>query len=181
MAWDDALPYGMRDIGVKALPPPYTTPGALVDCKNARTLSFEEAEDFEELRGDDKLVAIRGKGPQIAWDFENGGISIPSYVVMDGGASATTGTTPNQVTTFTKKTTDARPYFKGEGQSISDSGGDFHVKLYRARASSSLKGELADGSFWLTGVSGTGLGSLEAGKTDVLYEFILNETATAIT
>lgn len=180
MAWDTALPYGMRDIGLRALPSPYTTPGSLTDLPNARTLSFEEAEDFEELRGDDKLVAIRGKGPQISWELESGGISIPAYVIMDGGATVTTGTTPNQITTFTKKTSDARPYFKASGASISDSGGDFQVNVMRARASDSLTGELGDGAFWLTGASGTGLGSLESGKVDVLYEFLLRESGTGV-
>lgn len=178
MAWDSALPYGMRDIGVRALPPPYTTPGSLIDFPNSRTFSFEEAEEFEELRGDDRLVAVRGKGAQINWELEGGGISIPAYATMDGGASVTTGTTPNQVNTFTKKTTDARPYFKLGGAAISDSGGDFQTTVYKARASENLSGELGDGAFWLTGVSGTSLGSNEAGKTDVLYEFLLRESGT---
>jgi hypothetical protein len=180
MAWDLALPYGMRDVGLKTLPPPYTTPGSLVDLPNSRTFTFEEAEDFEELRGDDRVVAVRGKGPAINWELEAGGISIAAYSVLNGGASLTTGSTPNQITTYTKKVTDARPYFKAEGQSISDNGGDFHAKLYRPRASDGVSGELSDGAFWLTGAKGTALGSLEAGKTDALYDFILNETATAI-
>jgi hypothetical protein len=89
--------------------------------------------------------------------------------------------TPAQVTTFTKKVTDDRPYFKAEGQAISDSGGDFHAVLYRCRASEGLEGELADGSFWLTSASGVALPALLTGKTDVLYEFILNETAVSPT
>lgn len=182
MPWDTALPFGMRDTKVT----PYTTDasttlGTGVDQPNARTLSFTEAEDYEELRGDDKVVAIRGLGATVEWDMEAGGISVPAYKSMNGGTTVTTGVTPAQVTTYTKKVTDSRPYFKGEGQSMSDSGGDFHVILHRARASGGVNGELGDGAFWLTGTSGLALPANITGKVDVLYEFILNETVTAIT
>ena len=182
MPWDNALPFGVRDTKVT----PYTTGAATTlgtgsDNPNARTMSFSESEDYEELRGDDKIVAIRGLGASVEWEMENGGISVPAYKGMNGGTTTTTGTTPAQVTTYTKKVTDERPYFKAEGQSMSDLGGDFHVVLYKARASGSMEGELADGSFWLTGASGVALPATLTGKTDVLYEFVLNETAVAIT
>lgn len=182
MAWDSALPFGMRDIKETSYTDATCTTlsGSSTDLFNGRTLSFSEAEDYEELRGDDKLVAIRGKGAKVDWDLESGGISIPAYKVMNGGASATTGVTPNQVTTYTKKVTDVRPYFKAEGQAISDSGGDFHTLLYKARASGSLDGELADGTFWLTKASGTVLPATLTGEVDTLYKFVLNETVTPI-
>jgi hypothetical protein len=181
MPWDSALPFGIRDTKVTAYTNTTTLAGSSVDQPNARTLSFSEAEDYEELRGDDKVVAIRGLGATVEWEMEAGGISIPAYKAMNGGTTTTTGTTPAQVTTYTKKVTDERPYFKAEGQSISDSGGDFHAVLYKCRASGSMEGELSDGSFWLTSSSGVALPALLTGKVDVLYEFILNETAVAIT
>ena len=179
---DLALPYGLRDTKVT----PYTTAAAnvldttLTDVPNARTLSFSEAEDFEELRGDDKVIAIRGKGASVEWEMENGGISLAAYKAMAGGTITTSGVTPETVTTFTKKVTDVRPYFKAEGQAINDNGGDFHTVLYRARASDSLEGELGDGAFWLTSASGQALPSLITGAEDVLYDFIINETAADI-
>lgn len=182
MAWDSALPFGFRDIKVTSYTDAgFTTlAGSSIDFPNGRTISFSEAEDYEELRGDDKLVAIRGKGASVDWDLEAGGISIAAYKAINGGSSTTTGVTPNQVTTYTKKVTDVRPYFKAEGQAISDSGGDFHTILFKARASGSVEGELADGAFWLTKASGTVLPSTLTGEIDTLYKFVLNETATAI-
>lgn len=179
---DLALPYGLRDTKVT----PYTNAalttlaGSTTDAPNARTLSFSEAEDFEELRGDDKVIAIRGKGASVEWEMEHGGIALTAYKAMAGGTITTTGVTPNQITVFRKKVTDQRPYFKAEGQAISDNGGDFHTVLYRCRASDSLEGELGDGAFWLTGASGQCLPSLITGLEDVLYDFVVNETATAI-
>lgn len=178
---DNTLPYGLRDTRITQ----YTTAGATIlgtalDAPNARTMSFSEAEDFEELRGDDKVVAIVGKGASVEWEMEHGGISLSAYKIMSGGTLVTSGVSPNAVTTYTRKSTDTKPYFKAEGQSISDSGGDFHVVLYRCRASGKLEGELSEGSFWLTGAGGAALPSLLTAKVDVLYEFVVNETAVTI-
>jgi hypothetical protein len=176
---DTGLPYGLRDVSITPFTDAKaTTLGTAIDYPTARSLSFEESEDFEELRGDDKLVAIRGKGAAVDWEMENGGVTLPVWKNMAGGTLTTTGVTPNTVTVYRKKVTDQRPYFKSEGQSINDDGGDFHGILYKARASDKLSGEMADGSFWLSQASGTALPSTITGLIDVLYDFVINETIT---
>lgn len=168
------LPYGLRDVKLKK----YTLEvvGTAVDLPASRTLSFTEAEEFEELRGDDKLIAVRGKGPTISWDLEAGGISLAALAVINGATKTDTGTTPVQVSTLAKKGADVRPYFKAEGQAISDIGGDFHAVLYKLRANGDIEGEMADGAFWLTSCSGIGLPDVN----DALYDFVQNETTAAI-
>lgn len=168
-----ALPYGLRDVKLT----PLVGGGTAVDLPNSRTFSFEEAEDYEELRGDDKVVATRGKGAVVNWELEGGGISLAALKVINGGTITLSGTGTATVVTYTKKVTDARPEFKVEGQAISESGGDFHVVLHRCKANGNISGSMEDGSFWLTGAEGVALA--ETG-TDVLYDFIYNETATAI-
>lgn len=171
------LPYGLRDLKVRTMPAGSEVPGAAVDLPNARTFKFAEAEGFDELRGDDGLRAVHGRGPTINWDLEGGGISFEATKAMFGGTIVETGVTPNQKKVYTKSGTDQRPYFQIEGQAISDSGGDFHALVYKARATGDLSGELADGSFWLTGASGQ---ALPRAFDDLLYSFIQNETASAI-
>ncbi len=170
------LPFGLRD--VKLRPLTAETPGTSVDLPNARTFSFSEAEDFEELRGDDGVAAVRGLGAGVDWELENGGISFEAVKIMYGGNIAESGTTPAIKKTFTKLETDSRPYFLFECLAISDSGGDFHVLLYRCRCTGELSGEMADGSFWLTGASGRAIGRTSDRK---IYDFIQNETAVGIT
>lgn len=170
------LPYGLRDVKVT----PYDAAGVLgiaVDLPNARTFSFEEAEDFEELRGDDKVVATRGKGPSVDWELEGGGISLEALVVLNGGALVVTGTGATTKKTYTKRSSDARPKFKVEGQALSESGGDFHCVLYSCKSTEGVSGELGDGVFWLTGASGTAIGRA---ADDVIYDFVENTTTTAI-
>lgn len=171
------LPFGLRDVKVRPVTGAADTAGTSVDLVNSRTFSFSEAESFEELRGDDGLVALHGTGPAVDWSLESGGISFEAVVVLYGGAITETGTTPNIKKVFSKLGTNARPYFQVEGQAISDSGGDFHVLLYKCKCTGELSGEMADGGFWLTGASGRALPNA-AGK---LYDFIQNETAVAIT
>ena len=175
------LPYGLRDVKIT----PYTDAGATtlgtgVDLPYGRTFSFTEAEEFSELRGDDKVVTTRGRGPQVEWELESGGISLEAYAAIAGGTITSSGTTPNQVKSLKKKDTDTRPFFKVEGQAISDSGGDFHVVLYRCRVTGELAGELSDGEFWVSSAKGVALGSNVSGSIGDLYAFVQNETTTAI-
>ena len=175
------LPYGLR--GISLIPftdAGATTPGTAIDLPYARTLSFGEVEDFDQLRGDDSLVATHGQGPTIEWELESGGISLDAVKIFMGGTVTTTGSTPNQIKTYTKSITDVRPYFKIEGQAISDSGGDLHGKIYRAKMTDKLDGEFGDGVFYLTKAKGVGLGSLEASIVGKLWDFVQNETAVAL-
>lgn len=175
------LPFGMRDVGLKALTDNKDTPGSLNDLPYARTLSFTETEEYEDLRGDDTLIASHGAGAIPEWELESGGIKLDVYKLIAGGATVATGTTPNQKITYTKMALDTRKYFKAEGQAISDSGGDFHPLLYACKATGDIEGELSDGAFWLTAASGKCFPTNEAGVVGRLYDFIDNETAVAIT
>lgn len=180
VALAETLPFGLRDVAVYPVNATTGVKGAKVDLPNARVFTFEESEDFEELRGDDKVITTRGMGSSIDWELESGGISLEALVVLNGGAIVSTGTTPAQKKTFTKKVTDARPEFFVEGQAISESGGDFHALLYRCKSTGGISGELSDGSFFLTAASGVSLPSKASGSIDVLYDLVQNETAIAI-
>lgn len=175
------LPYGLRDVKVT----PYTdaaatTLGAAVDLPNARTVSFSDNEEFKDLRGDDAVQASHGSGPDVEWDIESGGLPLDALIVMFGGTIADAGVTPNRTKTYSKASTDSRPYFKMEGQAISDSGGDLHVILYKCKATGPLGGELKDQEFLLTSGSGRCFPSTETGSLGLVYDFVQNETVTAI-
>lgn len=180
----EALPFGLRDVKVGLLDPVTQLPIALVDLPNGQTFSFTDEEDFEVLRGDDRDVARRGKGATVAWELESGGISLEAYAIMAGGTVTVSGTGTDTTKSYRKRVTDQRPDFWVEGQSMSESGGDFHCVLPRCKADDSLEGELADGTFWVSSASGHGMSSL-APETDtkhfeLLYEFVHNEQAKTI-
>jgi len=177
-----ALPYGMRDIKLTAYDDASGTDlaAASVDLPYARTLSFSEAEDFEELKGDDRTISMRGKGATVEFELESGGISLEAWAIMSGGEVLEEGATPDRSITLRKRGQNARPWFRVEGQAISDSGGDIHCILYRCRVTDTLEGEMNEGEFFLTACKGNALPLLDD-VDDVLYDFVQNETAVPVT
>lgn len=181
-----AYPFGMRDIKITPITNPGTEAyGTAVDLPAARTLSFTEAESYTELRGDDSRITSRGSGPNVSWELEAGGYSAAAVKAIYGQALTETGVTPNQISRLRRTALDSRPFFKAEGQAMSDSGGDFHVVLYRCRATGDFEGNLSDGEWFLTNASGEAFPSVLASPggvagTSVLYDIIQNETVTAI-
>lgn len=178
---DNSLPYGLRDIKLT----PYTDAAGTIlaatsiDLPVARTLSFTDTEAFEQLRGDDRVAAEHGNGAQVEWELESGGLPFAAFRAMAGGTITESGTEGSAKRVFSKKVTDQRPYFRIEGQVISDSGGDLHAVIYRAKATGELSGEFSDGSFFLTSASGVGHAVVSGENADKLYDFIQNETVTA--
>lgn len=176
-----ALPYGIRDAKLT----PYadaigeTLGTESFDLPNVQTFSFSEKEEFQELRGDDKLVTTHGRGAQCDWTLEAGGISFKIWSILSGGEVIETGTTPTRTITVRKRGSDVRPYFRVEGQAISDSGGDVHAIIYRCRCNDQIEGEFKDGEFYISKASGVGLPLLDD-TNDLLYDFVQNETKTAI-
>lgn len=179
---DDALPYGIRDAKLT----PYTDAQGTVldtesvDLPNMQTLSFSESEEFQELRGDDKLITTRGQGAQVDWSLEAGGISIKAWAIMSGGSVIESGLTPNRKIILRKKATDARPFFRIDGRIVSDSGGDIHVRIYRCRCNDTIEGDFADGEFFVTNASGVGLPLLDD-TNDYLYDIIRYESHQVLT
>jgi hypothetical protein len=177
-----ALPFGLRDLKLT----PYTDDSAtvldtqVVDLPVIRKLSFSEAEDYTDLRGDDELVTSHGSGANVEWEIEAGGISMPAWAVLGGGTVTETGTAPSRTRSYSKSVSDVRPPFMLEGQSISDSGGDLHCVIWRCKVTDKFEGEFGDGEFFLTGCSGKGYASLMSENFGELYVFVQNETATAI-
>lgn len=182
-----SLPYGIRDIKFRQYTDATCTAlqSEIVDLPVSRTLSFKETEDFNQLEGDDEIVATHGAGPQVEWELESGGISLKAWSVMTGATYD--ATTARRV--LKKSTSQSRPYFYIEGQVISDSGGDIHCEIFRAKMNDDLEGEFAYGEFMVTSCSGVGYGSLmekltgdEATEILIgdLYRFVQNGEATTI-
>ncbi len=178
------LPFGLRDVKIT----PYTDltrtvlAGSSIDLPNAQTFTWTETEDYEDLRGDDALQTSHGKGPVVTWDLESGGLSFEAWAAVAGGIVTTTGVTPNQIKTHRKSVLDVRPFFKVEGQAISDSGGDVHGVVYACRATGDLKAEMKDGTFMVPAMSGKGFGSklLSGPPVNTAYDWVQNETAVSI-
>lgn len=178
----DALPYGVRDIKLTqysdALGTVLSTTS--VDLPFIQTLNFSEAEEFSELRGDDKLITTRGRGAMVNWDLESGGLPIAAWAVITGGSVIEKGVSPNRIIELQKKATQARPWFRIDGKIISDSGGDVLVRIYRCRANGDVTANFADGEFQTSSINGVGYPLLDD-TNDLLYSIFRRETAEHLT
>jgi hypothetical protein len=66
-----------------------------------------------------------------------------------------------------------------EGQALSESGGDHHTVIHRAKASQ-ISGTHQDQEFWVSHAEGTGIGTLTAANVGAVWDMVANETTTAI-
>jgi hypothetical protein len=182
------LPYGLRDVQLIQYPTlaANTFGSVLTDLPIARTFSFNDTEEYDDLRGDDALQTSHGQGAQVEWELESGGISFQAHAILAGGVVIETGISPNQVKRFRKKSSDQRPFFTAIGQAISDNGGDFKSVIWRCRATGNVEGELGDGEFLIPGVSGIGFPCIVSGNVNAteisgsIYDFVQGETTANI-
>jgi hypothetical protein len=173
----NALPYGIRQIMLT----PYTDAQGTVLANTsyplpvAMTLGFSETEQYDELRGDDVLVAVHGRGPQVDWSLEAGGLPIKAWSIVSGAVVLEEGVTPNRKTRLRKSGNDIRPYFRIDGRIISDSGGSVNARIYRAKANGRVQGDHRGGAFQTSAIDGVGLPMVHD-SARWLYEIIQSET-----
>jgi len=177
----DAWAYGCRDLKLTEYldASGMVLSNASVDLPYIQHLNFTEAEEFAELRGDDKLLTTRGKGSQVNWDLEAGGISIAAWAVITGGSVIEHGLAPNREIELQKRSTQARPYFRIDGKIISDSGGDVLVRIYRCRANGDITANFQDGDFQTSQIAGVGLPLLDD-TNDLLYSIFRRESTSEL-
>lgn len=177
----EPYPYGIRQIMLT----PYTdVQGSVLSNTSyplpvAMTLGFSETEQFDELRGDDQLVAVHGRGSQVDWSLEAGGMNLIAWSLISGAQTIETGVTPNRVTRLRKSSVAARPYFRIDGRAVSDSGGNVIARIYRAKANGKIQGDLKGGAFMTSHIDGIGL-PLTGDSAHWLYEFIQSESDSSL-
>jgi hypothetical protein len=180
-ALPNLYPYGMRQI---MLTPYLDAQGSVLGTTSyplpaAMTMAFSETEQFDELRGDDVLIAVHGRGAQVDWSLEAGGLPLKAWSIISGAMVITEGVAPNRRTRVLKSGDDVRPYFRTDGRAISDSGGSVNARIYRCKANGRLQADMRGGAFQTTNIDGIGIPLLgDSGRW--LYELIQNESDSAL-
>ena len=140
--------------------------------------------DFElnsvELRGDNKQLDSDTTLVGVDLTFEHAKLSLDVLGVLLGGTTADTGTTPAQVSTYSRLGTDAFNYFKFEARTptngVDTVGGDAHLIVYKCKITDYSLG-LAEEDYQT--FSGTARGVFPVAN-DKLFDIVLNETEAAI-
>jgi hypothetical protein len=176
------LAYGVRDCKLTQ----YTDALGMVlgptsvDLPYMQHLNFTEAEEFAELRGDDKLITTRGKGSMVNGDIEAGGLETSAWAVLTGGDVIESGLAPHRIIELRKRATQARPWFRVDGKIISDSGGDVLVRIYRCRCNGNIQANFQDGNFQTSQIAFVGYPLLDD-TNDLLYSIFRRETSSLLT
>jgi len=98
---------------------------------------------------------------------------------MFGGVISSTGITPDLKKQWRRLEGESYPDFFAEGQAMSESGGDHHTVIHRAKATQ-MNGTHQDQEFWISNAEGTGIGTLTAANLGAVWDMVANETEDPI-
>lgn len=178
----DAKPYGLHRVWIT----PYTdTDGTQLGDTSyrlplAQTFAFTENEDTDTLNGDDKKnVAIAGKGAQVDGSLEAGGLDFMTFSIISGAQLIESGVEPNIKRVIRKRGSDQRPYFRVEGQVLSNGGGDTIGRVFRCKASGKIQADAKYGTFMVPSIDIQGT-PMPGDDDDYLWEFEFNEQKTTL-
>jgi len=136
---------GLRNVVVTKLDGSAQEPLDAIQELNV-TITIEEAV----LEGNDADIASvtfikGGEGSAGA-----GSMSMAAMAIIFGTTVATTGSTPNRVSTLAINKNLRPPYFKIYGEAVDDELGALHVIVFKAKLSGDFKIPLQQGTEWLT-------------------------------
>jgi hypothetical protein len=178
----DTKPYGLHRVWIT---PYQDTDGTVLSETSyrlplAQTLAFTEAEKFDTLDGDDKTsVALQGSGATVNGSLEAGGLDLTTYAIISGSTLIESGIAPNIKRVVRKRGTDQRPYFRVDGQVISNGGGDNVARIFRCKANGNIKADAKFGTFMVPSIDFLGT-PMPGDDDDYLYEIEFNEQKTTL-
>jgi hypothetical protein len=172
MPYTQVNPYGVKDIHFKRI-----TGGTDTDLKNARRFNFSANISTDKLKGDDGLAAVASTVESFTLTIEGGGMDLGALAEITGKTLVSSGTTPNQLATYTFTSSDVMPYLKVAAQTKGVAGDDIHVIFYYAKITA-LTGNIGNSEFTITNMTLEAIGQPSDGK---IYDVIAHETATTLT
>lgn len=133
-----------------------------------------------ELRGDNTRLDSDSVLGGISVSFEHAKVSLDVLAAMIGGTVTDSGTTPNQVATLSRLSTDAFNYFKLEAKTptngVDFSGGDAHLIIWKLKLTDYSIGFAEEDYYTFEGeASGSTLLS-----NNKIFDIVLNETQAAV-
>jgi len=146
----------------------------------ARTVAFSENEDSDTLDGDDKAaVAIQGKGATVTGTLEAGGLDLMCLSLISGAQLIESGIEPNVKRVVRKRASAPRPYFRVEGQAISNGGGDNVLRIFRCKANGKIAFDMKYGTFVIPSIDFMGT-PMPGDTDDYAWELEYNQQRTTL-
>ncbi len=156
MAYGDD-PFGVRDAKMRVVTADTGTSGPTysatnIDIRGVTEIGFEPEEgDQVDAEGDDEILASETTAGAIRGTIRTTGIPYTAYAAIYNLTVAVTGTTPSEITSYTKPEVPNRPFFGLHGMSLAKGGGAVLVDMKKVKADGELPPfALTNGEFGTT-------------------------------
>lgn len=155
---------------------------SLVDVPGIKRIGVTFDIKNVELRGDNKRLDSDSILIGVTVTFDHAKLSFAALPVLIGGTKATSGSTPSQVTKFSRVSTDVMPYFflgakTPTGGVDAATTGDLHLQFFKLKVQEYNLGTAEEDYQTFSGKA-SGVFTL---TDDLLFQLALHETAAAIT
>lgn len=170
---DDAKIFELTEDSASAL-----TYGSAVDVPGIQNIQLSPSFTEKGLKGDEKIMDYYIKLDLIHWSLHSAKVSLDVLSILEGGSITSSGTTPNEVHTYTVKDSSIPKYFKLEAKANYSAGevGDFHLRLYKCKANS-VEVQYSTQDYAIISASGIAIPTTNNGN---IKDYVINETAAAI-
>ena len=152
--------------------------GSAVDIPGIQRIDLSPNFTEKGLKGDGKILDYFIQLDTIGFSFDSAKMDLDALAILEGGTLTTSGTSPDEVHTYSVSADSTPKYFKLEGKADYTGGaaGDFHFTLFKCRANS-VSVEYKTQDYAIVSATGIAIPTTNDGK---IKEYQVNETAAAI-
>lgn len=111
------MPYSIMD--AKVFPYSAGVPGTAKDMPGIRRVEMDSQVEETEHRGDNQILAVAASFNSVDLTVELGQMNLDALAALSGGLVATSGSTPDQIRTLTRKTTDVLADYQIKAKTLS--------------------------------------------------------------
>lgn len=147
LATQGELPYSVED--AKVYPYSGGVPGTAKDIPGIRRIEMDAQIEETEHRGDNKILAVAASINSFDLTIEVGQLNADALAALSGGTVASSGTTPDQIRTLVRKSTDviADYQIKAKTTSKTSDGGATWLTFHRCQWVGGPSYAMADNEF----------------------------------
>jgi len=154
------------------------TYAASIDVPGIQNISLQSNYQQKSLYADEKVRDYYAQFDSVSWVINNAQVSLNVLTILEGGSITSSGTSPNQVNTYTLSNSSIPQYFKLEGKVnySSSTVGDFHMVLYKCKVGK-LQVLYKCQNYAVVSATGLAIATVNNGK---IRDDIINQTAVNI-
>ena len=143
------IPRGLDDLKCNVLTG--ETPGASVDIPGAQALEWNVESDSDELRGDNQAIAVVRNPKTVTGSIRIAKINLTALAALVGGTVATSGSTPNQITSLEESSAAPTRYIQlvGQANSADSNNSAYRITIYKALITGGPNESMSEGE-WST-------------------------------